>query len=88
MTASSIAEELAERLAGRRLSRVRVVRGDIVSASKVEVLAIIAEMFLGDRICAAIAALMGHPCIIADTIQANPQILATAEATLAPAWLT
>jgi hypothetical protein len=62
---------------GGIFAAIRFTPSHEFASDEIKILAEVAHVFVLDRICSSIAALMGCTHVIADTVQANSQIRAT-----------
>jgi hypothetical protein len=70
----SVPEKLFQLVAGRIFARVGRRLGNEVPPRQLKIFAKIARRFLQNRVRPPVAALMGRAGVIAEAIQANPQI--------------
>jgi hypothetical protein len=80
----SISKQLLQRVSCFRFARVVFGWRAIFAANHFEIFAVIREMFFGDRIGAAIAALLRHASVVTDAIETNFQVRAALMARLGP----
>lgn len=71
---SSVAEQLFQCLPGRVLTGIPPIAGDIFPPDEVEILAEVGPVFFLDGVGPLFPALVGHPGIVMNTIEADAQV--------------
>ncbi|EEF57762.1 hypothetical protein [Pedosphaera parvula] len=78
-----IAQQFFQLVPSGIFTTVRFTSGHEVTATEIKIFAEIAHMLLLNRVGPAVAALMGRARIVADAVQADPQVSATTMARFA-----